>query len=135
MPSTRLDVYLNDTLVGSLNDLSGERNIFVFDEDYLAAEGRPTLSLGFKGEDGAIVQPNRPHKVRLDPFFSNLLPEGKLREYVAELADIHPIREFPLINLVGEDLPGAVIERPSDLGPPTTKILEPENGAVDSNGR
>ncbi len=48
------------------------------------------------------------------PFFSNLLPEGCLRTYLAKRGGIKPAREFKLIELLGEDLPGAVIVKPLD---------------------
>ncbi len=70
----------------------------------------------------------RPHEVqqRLPPFFSNLLPErdGVLRDYLAQRAGISPEREFPLLWLVGADLPGAVIAEDSEGQPlpPEEKI-------------
>jgi serine/threonine-protein kinase HipA len=47
----------------------------------------------------------------LPPFFSNLLPEGGLRELVARRAGVHRDHETHLLSLLGEDLPGAVIVR------------------------
>ena len=44
----------------------------------------------------------------IPPFFSNLLPEGQLRSYLSKLAGIREHREFELLELLGEDLPGAV---------------------------
>ncbi len=51
-------------------------------------------------------------QTKLPPFFSNLLPEGHLRDYLAERGGIKPAREFKLIELLGEDLPGAVVIKP-----------------------
>ena len=48
------------------------------------------------------------------PFFSNLLPEERLRDYLAERAGVNPEREFFLLWVLGEDLPGAVTVRPAD---------------------
>ncbi len=50
--------------------------------------------------------------VRLPPFFSNLLPEGVLRDLIASQTGVKPEREFFLLARLGEDLPGAVIARP-----------------------
>jgi serine/threonine-protein kinase HipA len=46
------------------------------------------------------------------PFFSNLLPEGHLRTYLAKLADVKPEREFFLLAVLGADLPGALVVTP-----------------------
>jgi serine/threonine-protein kinase HipA len=47
-------------------------------------------------------------RTRLLPFFSNLLPEGALRDYLARKAGVHPGREFFLLRALGRDLPVAV---------------------------
>jgi serine/threonine-protein kinase HipA len=52
--------------------------------------------------------------MKLHPFFSNLLPEGHLRTYLAERGDVKPEREYLLLQLLGDDLPGAVIIKPDD---------------------
>ncbi len=54
----------------------------------------------------------RPTTRRLPAFFSNLLPEGHLRTYLAEKAGINPEREFFLMAVLGADLSGAVTVRP-----------------------
>jgi serine/threonine-protein kinase HipA len=46
------------------------------------------------------------------PFFANLLPEGRLRAYLAAHAGVNPVREFFLLAALGGDLPGAVTVRP-----------------------
>lgn len=48
------------------------------------------------------------------PFFSNLLPEGHMRTYLAERAGVKPVREFFLLWILGMDLPGAITIRPAD---------------------
>jgi serine/threonine-protein kinase HipA len=48
------------------------------------------------------------------PFFSNLLPEERLRDYLAGLAGVNPAREFFLLWALGPDLPGAVTIKPAD---------------------
>lgn len=104
-----LDVRLGQTLVGALTHLGNEAVIFTFDRTYVeAGSDRPTLGLGFKAADGSLVEQTRPTRVRLSPFFSNLLPEAQLREYLAARGGIHPDREFFLIWLLGADLPGAI---------------------------
>jgi serine/threonine-protein kinase HipA len=49
---------------------------------------------------------------RLPPFFSNLLPEGHLRSYLAQKADVNPEREFFLMAMLGGDVAGAVTVKP-----------------------
>jgi serine/threonine-protein kinase HipA len=118
-PVQTLDVRLGDTLVGTLTHLGNEALIFTFDRSYVEAEAdRPTLSLGFKAVDGSLIEPTRPTRVRLSPFFSNLLPEAHLRDYLAALGGIDPDREFLLIWLLGADLPGAIEIRSIDGAPP-----------------
>ena len=110
-----LEVRLGETIVGALTHLGNEALIFTFDRVYVeAGSGRPTLSLGFKAADGTLVEQTRPTRVRLPPFFSNLLPEAHLREYLAARGGIHPDREFFLIWLLGTDLPGAITVRSAD---------------------
>jgi serine/threonine-protein kinase HipA len=116
-----LEVRLDKTLVGALTHLGNEATIFTFDKTYVeAAVDRPTLSLSFKAAAGGLIEQTRPTRVRLSPFFSNLLPEAHLREYVAARGGVHPDREFFLIWLLGEDLPGAIdIRSPDGALPPT----------------
>lgn len=110
-----LEVRLGATLVGTLTYLGNEAVMFTFDRSYVeAGSDRPTLSLGFKAADGSLVEDPRPTKVRLAPFFSNLLPEAHLREYLAARGRVHPAREFFLLWLLGADLPGAVEVRAVD---------------------
>ncbi len=114
-----LDVRLGETLVGALTHLGNEALIFTFDRAYLeAGDERPILSLGFKAADGGLVEQARPTRVRLPPFFSNLLPEAHLREYLAARGGIHPDREFFLLWLLGADLPGAIEVRSAGGAPP-----------------
>lgn len=110
-----LQVLLGETQVGTLTALSNEQIVFTFDENYAANKNRPTLSLSFKTIIGDLKIDPQISRVKLPPFFSNLLPEGHLREYLASRAKIHPSREFFLIQLLGEDLPGAIIVRPMGM--------------------
>lgn len=103
-----LEIRLGETLVGTLTRLANDANIFAFAPAYAEDPNRPTLSLGFKGPEGTLVESNRSTGTRLLPFFSNLLPEGHLRDYLAKKGGIHPEREFFLLWLLGTDLPGAV---------------------------
>tara|TARA_E500000305_G_C3990455_1_gene221688 strand:- start:284 stop:718 length:435 start_codon:yes stop_codon:yes gene_type:complete len=103
-----LDILLHDHRIGRIARLDGDRSIFTFDDDYLHDDHRPTLSLAYKDEYGAIINEPRAYQTRLEPFFSNLLPEGVLRDYLARRAGVKSIREFQLLAQLGDDLPGAL---------------------------
>src|SRR6202011_1161746 len=107
-----LSVRLHGNQIGVINRLAGDRQIFAFEQDYIDDPQRPTLSLSFKGRTGGLVTALRPVPRRVPPFFSNLLPEGHLREYLAKLADVNPEREFFLLAVLGADLPGALVIAP-----------------------
>lgn len=109
-----LAVHLHKRRIGVINRLGGDRYLFSFEQDYIDDSNRPTLSLSFKGQAGGLVYPARAEVARLPVFFSNLLPEGPLREYLATHAGVKPRREFFLIAILGEDLPGALTVTPND---------------------
>jgi serine/threonine-protein kinase HipA len=103
-----LDVRLHDRSVGSLTLLQGERTIFSFNNDYVADPERPTLSLSFRDDLGGLLTNFKPTTRVVPPFFSNLLPEGPLRRYLADRASVNEQREFFLLWALGKDLPGAL---------------------------
>lgn len=109
-----LEVLLYGEPIGTLTRVAGDRTLFAFNEDYIANEQRPVLSLGFKDDHGGLITDSRPTQTKLMPFFSNLLPEGRMRDYLAERAGVNPAREFFLLWVLGQDLPGAVVVRPAD---------------------
>ena len=113
---TALGVYLEDRRIGIINRLVGDRHLFAFEQDYVDDPNRPTLSLAYKGQAGGLVTAVRAVGRRLPPFFSNLLPEGPLRTYLAGKAGVKPEREFFLMAILGADLPGAVTVKPMDTG-------------------
>jgi len=112
-----LDVALGGRPVGTLTLLPGDQTLFVFDPSYIGDPARPTLSLCFKDAFGGLITDMRPTRVRVPPFFSNLLPEGALRNYLAQKAGVNPVREFFLLWVLGRDLPGAVTIEPADGEP------------------
>ena len=105
-----LRVLLGSLEVGTLRGERDGRIAFAFAPDYLAADRR--LVLGQYFEDR--LDEEQRSQTHLPPFFSNLLPEGGLRELIAKKANVHRDREPELIALLGEDLPGAVIVRRAD---------------------
>ena len=114
-----LQVLLGDVLVGLLAREAGGRIRFMFDEQYAEMSNRPTLSLSYEAAPGELLTfAPRAYPGRLPPFFSNLLPEGLLRDLLVRRAGVRPSDEFALICALGEDLPGAVrvIEHAEALG-------------------
>lgn len=103
-----LDVRLYGEPIATLTHLHGGRTIFAFTDAYIENDRRPTLSLSFKDSLGGLVTKFRPYNLVVPPFFSNLLPEGPLRKYLADRAGVKPSREFFLLWMLGRDLPGAV---------------------------
>jgi serine/threonine-protein kinase HipA len=122
-----LGVYLHDRRIGIINRLAGDRHIYAFEQEYLDDPNRPTLSLSYKGRTGGLVTTVRPVSRRLPPFFSNLLPEGHLRDYLAAKAGVKKAREFYLMAVLGADLAGAVIVRPMDAGDHDDQHEHPEH--------
>jgi serine/threonine-protein kinase HipA len=118
-----LNVLLHGQAIGTLTNVGGDRTIFAFNEDYIRSEDRSTLGLGFKDEFGQLLTDFRPYQKRVMPFFSNLLPEGHLRKYLAERAEVNPEREFHLLWALGKDLPGAITIEPAEgeAWPPTSE--------------
>ena len=113
-----LDVALYGRRIGTLTLLPGDQILFVFDQAYVDDHKRPTLSLSFKDVMGDLITDIRRTRTRLPPFFSNLLPEGALLEYLATNTGINPRREFFLLWMLGEDLPGAITVRAADGASP-----------------
>lgn len=99
--------------VGTLTLLSPgldtiDRTEFSFYEEYRSRAPRPVLGQIFEDD----LSRRHSNRMRLPPFFSNLLPEGALRDLIAKRSEVSSAREFFLIAYLGEDLPGAVIVRP-----------------------
>lgn len=112
-----LNVHLYGELIGTITNQGNDRSLFAFTEDYIDAVNRPTLSLGFKNAVGGIETEFNTTQTKLMPFFSNLLPEGHMRDYLADRAGVNPEREFYLLWALGQDLPGAITVESADGEP------------------
>ena len=102
-----LAIHLSGRRVGAVHRLSAGQTLFAFDQAFIDDPNRPTLSLSFKDAVGGLIPQTRSYNAILPPFFANLLPEGVLREFLARRAGISPTAEFPLLEALGGDLPGA----------------------------
>lgn len=96
-------VWIGNRRAGTIQRV-GDRTRFRLDRAYREDPERPVLGLVF--ED----RPDRTHvaTVRVAPWFANLLPEGRLRDWIARERDVNRQREIELLAQVGHDLPGAV---------------------------
>lgn len=120
-----LNIFLKDRRAGVLTLLPDGRIVFSFDDSYAADPARPVLSQSYFSADGELLTPSKAYSGKAPPFFSNMLPEGQLRDYLAARGGIKPTHEFHLLYLLGEDLPGGVIARPADgLSLPSKKEEE-----------
>jgi serine/threonine-protein kinase HipA len=112
-----LRLTLHGRLVGYLAGFRDGRNILTFADDYKSDAGRPTFSLmthpGFPRSEKVLAEPWS-HNQKLHPTLSNLLPEGALRELIAQGLKVHVDNEFHLFAYLGKDLPGALIAEPME---------------------
>lgn len=136
-PSTlRVELQRSDgswLTVGNLKR-SGEVNWFESVPEYWESDQRAILGQVFE-ERGRTWRPSA--RVALPTWFSHLLPEGRLRQAVAEAADVNERREFFLLWRVGgDDLPGAVriVSAEADEGAPPAldadDVLDEDAAAV-----
>jgi len=107
-----LNILLHGEDIGALTNVGHDRSLFSFSESYIGNANRPTLGLRFKDSFGELITEFKPTQTALMPYFSNLLPEGHLREYLSERAGVKAEREFFLFWALGMDLPGAITVTP-----------------------
>jgi serine/threonine-protein kinase HipA len=119
-------VWLHGDRVGLLNQ-RGDYTWFEFDAAYREDPTRAVLGLWFEDQ---MLKRHTSH-MRVHPWFSNLLLEGRLREWIADGRGVSADREMELLAQVGHDLPGAVQVLPEDTAPGDTPIDE----AVPASGR
>lgn len=97
------EVLLYGSPIGNLS-IKGDFSRFWFCDEYIEDADRAVLGLQFE-ED--LRQTWRASQ-RVPPWFSNLLPEGELRNLVARDQGVSARREAQLLLRLGRDLPGAV---------------------------
>lgn len=112
-----IQLTLHGELLGYLVGYLNGRNVLIFTDEFSNNVHRSTFSL--------ITHPAFPHSnklmsepwarnQRLHPTLSNLLPEGSLRELIAQGLKVHIDNEFHIFSYLGEDLPGGIIATPLD---------------------
>ena len=112
-----LQLTLHDRLVGYLAGFNNDRNVLSFADEFTGDPGRPTFSLithpDFPRCEKILSEPWARNQ-RLHPVLSNLLPEGSLRELIAQGLKVHVDNEFHIFSYLGEDLPGALVAIPME---------------------
>jgi len=109
-----INILLHGERIGALTHVGHDRSLFSFNESYIENANRATLGLRFKDSFGELITEFKPTQTALMPYFSNLLPEGHLREYLSECAGVKSEREFFLLWALGMDLPGAMTVTPDE---------------------
>jgi len=105
------EVFLHGEPIGALK-VKADHARFSFTELYIQKPDRPVLGLQFE-EDLYL---SHSANLRLPPWFSNLLPEGKLRDLIAQQNGVSTKREAQLLLTIGHDLPGAITVKLRDDG-------------------
>lgn len=121
-----LGLSLHGVLVGYLAGFRNGKNSLIFSEEFQHDPNRPTFSLithpGFPKSQALISKVwNNNH--RLHPSLSNLLPEGALRELIAQALKVHIENDFQILSYLGEDLPGALVAETLDPGEVPNHVL------------
>ena len=110
-----LELTLHGTKVGYLTGHKDGRNALTFASEFTDDISRPTLTLTTHRdfpEVKKVLAKSWSRRQRLHPVLSNLLPEGALRELLAQRLKIHVDNEFNLLAHLGQDLPGALVVTP-----------------------
>lgn len=114
---TVLQLSIHGVLVGYLAGFKNGRNVLSIADSFKNNPERPTFSLithhRFPKSAELLEQPWA-RKQRLHPVLSNLLPEGSLRELIAQALKVHVENEFHILSYLGEDLPGAIEALPME---------------------
>lgn len=112
---TVLRLSLQSRVVGYLAGYQSGKNVLHFAEEFKSDATRPTFSLithpVFPRADKLMAEP-WVRTQRLHPTLSNLLPEGSLRELIAQGLKVHVDTEFQIFSYLGADLPGALVATP-----------------------
>lgn len=107
----QLDVFKGDVLIGYLRQQSTGQLEFNYESEWLARPGAAALSdelpLNAQTHKGAAVV----------NYFDNLLPEGGVRQFVAQAAQVSPNNVFGLMERFGGDTAGALSLLPQGQRP------------------
>ena len=112
-----LQLSIHGVLVGYLAGFKNGRNVLSMADTFKNNHERPTFSLtthpNFPNAAKLMAEPWARNQ-RLHPVLSNLLPEGSLRELIAQGLKVHVDNELHILSYLGEDLPGAIEATPME---------------------
>ncbi len=112
-----LRLSIHGELIGYLAGFSHGRNVLSIADSFKNNPERPTFSLithpRFSNAEKLMSEPWARNQ-RLHPVLSNLLPEGSLRELIAQGLKVHVDNEFHILSYLGKDLPGAIEATPME---------------------
>ena len=112
-----LQLSVHGALVGYVSGFKNGRNVLSIADEFKNNPSRPTFSLithpKFANAVKLMAQPWARNQ-RLHPVLSNLLPEGSLRELIAQSLKVHVDYEFHILSYLGVDLPGAIVASPME---------------------
>ncbi len=105
-----LSIYNNDILLGDLSSETGGYS-FCYAANWLSNPAALPISLALPLQADPFPQ------TVSQAFFSNLLPEGQLRDYYARKFRISPEDDFALLEALGGDCAGAISLYPQGFDP------------------
>lgn len=112
-----LQLSVHGALVCYVSGFKNGRNVLSIADEFKNNPSRPTFSLithpKFPNAMKLMAQPWARNQ-RLHPVLSNLLPEGSLRELIAQSLKVHVDHEFHILSYLGDDLPGAIVASPME---------------------
>lgn len=97
-----LNVFFEERLVGRIIEDSRGLMLFEYDREWLGSEAHFPISRSLP-VDGSSLSPERSHA-----FFSNLLPEGMVRQAVSRKLGISDGNDFALLRAIGGECAGAL---------------------------
>ena len=107
----KLNVFWETRLVGQLWLDSRQRIIFQYHPAYLSQKSAHSLSLRLPLRD----DPYEDDSAR--PFFSNLLPEGDIRDLISKIVHVSKQNDFALLREIGGECAGAITVLPEGHTP------------------
>ena len=118
---------LHGRVLGHLAGFQSGRNVLTFLDEFRGDSRRPTLSLTTHPKfplSSKLLSEPWARSQRLHPILSNLLPEGSLRELIAQGLKVHQDNEFQIFSYLGQDLPGAIVATPLSPDEVPDSVLE-----------